>query len=119
MSTLNFDSILVVDYDLGLLDDAADTLRFRCLVVEEDPVDPDATSSYDLGAIALVPRYVGRSHASALKRLIRTTKQGIASLREALIDGWDVGPELAHEQRRLSLLEEQVWTSSNPHCGST
>lgn len=93
--------------NFSTLDDAADTLRFTRFVEEEIPADPDATSIYDLGQLAPTPRYVGRS-APATRRLIRATQQGIVGLREALAAGWDVGPELAHEQRRLAQLEGQV-----------
>jgi hypothetical protein len=77
-------------------DDAADTLRFR-------RIGPDATSIYDLRG---TPRYVGRTNRSAARRrLIRSTRQEIAGLREALASGWDVGPELAYEEGRLAALE--------------
>jgi len=81
-------------------DDAADTLRFRRF--EEEVPAPDATSIYDLRD-APAPRYVGRSPAR--RRMIRATRQGIAGLRDAIAAGWDVGPELAHEERRLAALE--------------
>lgn len=85
------------------IDDAADTLRFaRPRFDIEAPTDPDATSIYDLRA-APPPRYVGRS--AARRRLIRATRQDIAGLRYALSAGWDVWPELDHEQRRLAALE--------------
>jgi len=67
------------------------------------PMDPDATSIYDLGKLFPTPRV--RS-GSMLRRLIRSTRQIVDGLRAALAAGWDVGPELAHEQRRLALLEE-------------
>lgn len=78
--------------------DAADTLRFF-------RVDPDATSIYDLRSAPPSPRYMGRSDSSAQRRLIRTTRQDVARLREALASGWDIGPELAHEERRLAVLK--------------
>lgn len=64
----------------------------------EVPFDPDATSIYDL-RVPPPPQYVGRSTA------IRAARQDIAGLRAAIADGWDVGPELAHEERRLATLE--------------
>jgi hypothetical protein len=79
-------------------DDAADTLRFRRF---EAPIGPDATSIYDLRA-APPPRYVGRS--AARRRRIRDTQQEIAGLHAAIAAGWDVGPELAYEERRLAAL---------------
>ncbi len=77
--------------------DAVDTLRFAC-------VDPDATSIYDLRAAPRATRYVGHSRDAVRRRLIRTLRQDIAGLREAIASGWDVGPELAHEERRLAAL---------------
>lgn len=93
-----------------IIDDAADTLRFvRPNFDFEAPTDPDATSIYDLRA-APPPRYVGRS--AARRRLIRATRHDIAGLRDAIEAGWDVGPELAHEERRLAALEAAVRSSS-------
>jgi hypothetical protein len=77
--------------------DAADTLRMR-------PFDPDATSIYDLRGTQ-TPSYVGRSRTSARRRRIRQTQQEIAGLRDALAAGWDVGPELAFEERQLAALK--------------
>jgi len=86
--------------DTSTIDDAADTLRFSRAL--DAPADPDATSIYDLRGVP-APRYVGRS-AVRRRRLIRATRQDIAGLRAAISAGWDVGPELAHEERRLSAL---------------
>ena len=81
----------------SIIDDAADTLRF---VRTESFLDDDDTQP---------PRYVGRTHrAAARRRLIRSTRQGVARLREVLADGWDVGPELAYEERRLAVLEAAI-----------
>lgn len=91
--------------DDDLIDDAADTLRFVRPNYDLDaPTDPDATSIYDLRS-APPPRYVGRTRAVAQRRLIRSTRQEIAGLRDAIAAGWDVGPELAHVERRLASLE--------------
>jgi hypothetical protein len=96
--------------DTDTIDDAADTLRFvrpdLTLVVGEDfdfeaPTDPDATSIYDLTPTPV--RYVGRER-SPRRRQIRDTRENVLRLREALAEGWDIGPELAHEERRLSAL---------------
>lgn len=75
------------------IDDAADTLRFI-------PITSDQTSLY---ALAI------RNAAAVLvdtrrRRVIRATRRAIARLRECLAEGWDVGPELAHEERRLGAL---------------
>ena len=89
--------------DTDMIDDAADTLRFvRPDFSFEAPTDPDATSIYDLRA-APPPRYVGRS-AVRRRRQIRDTRENLLLLREALADGWNIAPELAHEERRLSAL---------------
>jgi hypothetical protein len=89
---------VIVDDDL---DDAADTLRFVRLDLDGD-TDPDVTSIYDFSAARR--RHVGRSVARRL-RLVRETRQNVARLREALASGWDIGPELAHEERQLAALE--------------
>lgn len=92
-----------LDTDTDTIDDAADTLPFgRFDPHTEEPTIPDGTSIYDLRP-APPPRYVGRSVAR--RRQIRATRQSIAGLRDAIAAGWDVGPELAHEQRRLAALE--------------
>ena len=64
-------------------------------------VDPDATSAYDITPLA-VQRL---DHAVARRRLIRATRREVLQLREALASGWDIGPELAHEERWLASLE--------------
>ena len=75
-------------------DDASITQRFF-------RVDPDATSAYDITPLA-VQRL---DHVVARRRLIRATRREVLQLREALASGWDIGPELAHEERRLAALE--------------
>ena len=92
----------MMQFDTDTIDDAADTLRFVRPDFEA-PTDPDATSIYDLRA-APPPRYVGRS-AVRRRRQIRDTRENLLRLREALAEGWDIGPELAHEERRLAALE--------------
>lgn len=82
-----------------IIDDAADTLRFTRF--DEVPTDPDATSIYDLTPAPA--RHVSRSPRR--RRQLRDTRENILRLREALAQGWDIGPELAHEQRRLARLE--------------
>jgi hypothetical protein len=106
---------------LNFDDDAADTLRFTRPALD-GATDPDVTSIWDLShelehdesrlyaldaADAVVTaRYVGRTRRTAARRrLIRATRRDIAGLRDAIAAGWDVGPELAHEERRLSALE--------------
>ena len=87
--------------DTDTIDDAADTLRFvRPDFAFEAPTDPDATSIYDLTPTPV--RYVGSSPRR--RRQLRDTRENVLRLREALADGWDIGPELSHEERRLSAL---------------
>lgn len=83
-------------------DDAADTLRFRRVDLDfEAPADPDATSIYDLTPSPV--SYVGRSRVSPRRRRqIRDTRENVLRLRAALAAGWDIAPELAHEEQRLS-----------------
>ena len=93
--------------------DAADTLRFSPVEIFdfEPPTNPDATSIYDLTGIDSQPSvgYVGQSTASlSRRRQIRTTRDLIAGLCEAISEGWDVGPELVYAERRLAMLEAQV-----------
>lgn len=96
---LNFDTSSAID-------DAADTLRFCPAFDSELPTDPDMTSIYDLGSSRerTKAHYVGRTTLRRM-RLIRATRFDIDGLRAAIAAGWDVGPELAHEQRRLAALE--------------
>lgn len=79
--------------------DAADTLRSL-------PSMSDATSIYDVGdtTARYYVGHIGRI-ASRRRRQIRETSQNIARLHEAIVAGWDIGPELAYEERRLAALE--------------
>ena len=86
------------------LDDAADTLRFvRPNFDSEAPTDPDATSIYLLTPTPA--RHVGHVRSARRRRRIRDTRENVLRLREALANGWDIAPELAHEERRLAALE--------------
>ena len=100
-------SITTADDDAS----AADTLRFVRPSFDFDaeaPTDPDATSTYDLRDVPTpTPRYAGRSGVLTIRRRrrqIRDTRENLLRLREAIADGWDVGPELAHEERHLAAL---------------
>ena len=90
-------------------DDAADTLRFTPIDLYdfEMPTDPDATAIYDLNIFHTQSvGYVGQSSASLDRRhQIRSARQLIEGLREAIAEGWDVGPELVYAERRLAALE--------------
>jgi hypothetical protein len=90
-----------------LIDDAADTLRFPRFDDIDAPTDPDATSIYDLTPTPVL--YVGRSTATTRvatrrRRQLRDTRENILRLRQALAAGWDIGPELAHEEQRFCAL---------------
>ena len=90
-------------------DDAADTLRMNRSDFDfEAPTDPDATAIYDLRD-APTPRYAGRSSsplsAFRRRRQLKDTRENLLRLREAAAAGWDIGPELAYEERRLADLE--------------
>lgn len=92
--------------DTDTIDDAADTLRFvRPDFAFDDPTDPDATSIYDLTPTPV--RYVGRERSPRRRRQIRDTRENVLRLRVALAAGWDIAPELAHEERCLAVLEAQ------------
>ena len=84
-----------------ITDDAADTLRFTRPNFAFE-ADPDATSIYDLTPTPVPARYVGSSPRR--RRQIRDTRENILRLREALAAGWDIGPELAHEEQRFCAL---------------
>lgn len=93
----------ITDDILDDVDDAADTLRFtRPNFAFEAPTDPDATSIYDLTPTPVPARYVGRSPRR--RRQIRDTRENILRLREALAAGWEIGPELAHEEQLFRAL---------------
>ena len=92
--------------DVTILDNPEDTLRFARLGSSFDfeaPTDPDATSIYDLTPTPVPARYVGSSPRR--RRQLRDTRANVLRLRDALSDGWDIGPELAHEEQRLAALE--------------
>jgi hypothetical protein len=92
-----------MQFDTDTTDDAADTLRFvRPRFDVDGPTDPDATSIYDLRP-APPPRYVGRS--AGRRRQLRDTRENVLRLREALEAGWNIAPELEHEERQLAVLE--------------
>lgn len=92
------------DYDAS--DDAADTLRFRRFTFDDEaPTDPDATSIWDIATPIAVPAPRAAPRVSARRRRqIRDTRENVLRLREALAAGWDIAPELAHEERFLSAL---------------
>ena len=77
----------------SIVDDAADTLRMT----------PAFGGDTDLEVTSVYVRRVDR--AVARRRMIRATRQDIVRLRDAIGAGWDVGPELAHEEHQLAMLE--------------
>ena len=94
--------MMQLNVDTDTIDDAADTLRMYRFDFEA-PSDPDATSIYDLTPTPVPARYVGSSPRR--RRQIRDTRTNLLRLREALANGWDIGPELAHEEQWLVALE--------------
>ncbi len=98
----------VDDIDMNdTIDDAADTLRFVRPDFDFDfdgPTHPNATSIFNLAPSPTSTSTAGierrRRH-----RQIRDTRENLLRLHEALAAGWDIGPELAHEERRLAALE--------------
>lgn len=99
MAMIDIDDTDTLDETLD--DDAADTLRFvRRNFDSEAPTDPDATSIYLLTPTTARPDV----RSARRRRRIRDTRENVQRLREALANGWDIAPELAHEERRLSAL---------------
>lgn len=88
-------SIFHKTYDSRLTEEA--TIRAMGLAADYD--DLEATSIY----IRTSPVAVD---LDAWRRQIREARRDIAGLRAALVSGWDVGPKLAYEERRLAALEE-------------
>jgi len=72
------------------------------LSVDVDTTVGDTTAIYDIRDVPARSRYVRRAAARA--RLIRASRRDLARLRDAINAGWDVGPTIAHEQRRLAAL---------------
>jgi hypothetical protein len=79
----------------------------------DDISDPDATSIIDIRSVDwddldTTPICISSLSPVALSRrqlIIMETRQSIVGLRAALASGWDIGPELAYEERRLAGLE--------------
>lgn len=79
----------------------------------EDTSNPDAASILDIRSVdwddvldttSICIRVLSPG-ALAHRRLIMEIRQGLVGLRAALASGWDIGPELAYEERRLAALE--------------
>jgi hypothetical protein len=88
--------------------ESADTLRFTRVDLDV-ALHPDATGIYDISSMPAA-RYVGHStiatrSSTRRRRKIRETRENLVRLHEAVAAGWDVGHELAHEERRLVTLE--------------
>jgi hypothetical protein len=83
--------------NLDTTDEAAVTARFARL-------DLDTTKVVTARCRSRNTKHVQH----VLGRLIRAARQDIARLREAIAAGWDIGPELAHEERRLAALEKEA-----------
>jgi hypothetical protein len=87
----------VTQLDATNMFDAADTLPFFRW-------DPGATSIYDLRPAIMVD--------AQRFRQIQEIRRDLGGLRRALAEGWDVGPELLHEEFRLAALEDAAAASS-------
>lgn len=99
------DTIIIDEAVAHAVDDAeaADTQRMVRKAFDIDaPPNPDATSFYDLRP----PAPSNTLEKRRRRRLICEAEECIKGLREALTTGWDVGPELAYEERRLATLLE-------------
>lgn len=104
-------------YDVDRIDPYDEALIVHA-VCDDDFHGPDATSIIDIRGtgfdvdddtttticIRQLPRGAG-PRAVSRRRLILAVRQDIAGLRAALASGWDIGPELAYEERRLAALE--------------
>ncbi len=64
----------------------------------------DDTSIYDVRSVPTRSRYVRDRSTSSRGRAICAARRDVDRLRDALADGWDVGPALAHQERRLAAL---------------
>ena len=64
----------------------------------------DQTSIYDVRDVPTRSRYVRDRGAARL----RAARQDVDRLRDARADGWDVGPALARQERRLAVLEHDA-----------
>ncbi len=94
-------------FDDTCVDDTADTQRFVCPDFDFDGVT-DVTATYDVRVLPSPPSHVRRAARLAARRLqIHATRQCIVRLREAIEAGWDVSPELEHEEQRLAELEAE------------
>jgi hypothetical protein len=78
----------------------------------EDTSNPDAVAIFDIRSVnwndldttSICIRTLS-SVVLSRRHLILEIRQGIMGLRAALASGWDIGPELAYEERRLAALE--------------
>ena len=78
----------------------------------DDTSDTDATAIIDIRGVNWLDRDTTSTCLRTLspgvvsrRRLIMEIRLGVAGLRAALASGWDIGPELAYEERRLAALE--------------
>lgn len=120
---LRLDTLTHVDsdatsiYDISSMPydvDHSDPYDDALIVHDDDRLDPDGTSIIDIRGMAYdvdcgdleATSIYARVYSRAAEPLqIRTLRHEIAGLRAALASGWEVGPELAYEERRLALLE--------------
>jgi hypothetical protein len=96
-----YDDSLIVHpmHDEDRLDpDGTSIIDIRGMAYDVDCSDLDATSIYVREPSSCVVR------ATALHHQIRELRQDIAGLRAAVASGWEVGPELDYQERRLAAL---------------
>lgn len=105
-------------YDVDHVDPCDSALIVHAMF-DEDRLDPDGTSLIDIhgtgfdvdeDTTAICIRPLPRNPVTcpstkSRRRLILAARQDIAGLRAALAAGWEIGPELAYEERRLAVLE--------------
>lgn len=104
---LDTHDLIDVSDDLPLdLDDATDPDATAIWSFRPDPDEESCLYELDVADASVTARFAGQTRRSVARRrrLIRTTRQDIDGLRDAIAAGWDVGPELAHEERRLAAL---------------
>jgi hypothetical protein len=71
--------------------------------VDVDITVGDTTAIYDVRAVPTRARYV-RERMNSRSRAICAVRRDVDRLRDAFADGWDVGPALVHQERRLAML---------------
>lgn len=84
------------------IDEAPDARRFVDPTFDSEAPTHPGVPAYDLRGH---PGARSREHAER-RHQIRALRKNILRLRERLTEGWDIAPELAHEERQLAALIE-------------